>query len=112
MRTAIDATMMATDLADYLVNKNIPFRDAHAMAGKIVRVAGERNLSLEEMPLETYQAIGPFEVDVYQVFDPLKSINKEKRDWRHKSSIEVKNQIPHGKKSKEFNHVYYYLPRM
>jgi argininosuccinate lyase len=68
--------MMATDLADYLVNKGVPFRAAHSTAGKAVRAAGEKMISLEEMSLEAYQAIGPFEADVYQVFDPLKSIEK------------------------------------
>jgi len=76
MRGAIDSTMMATDLADYLVNKGVPFREAHAMAGKAVRAAGENKLKLEEMSLEAYQAIGPFEADVYQVFDPFESIQK------------------------------------
>jgi argininosuccinate lyase len=76
MRSAIDPSMMATDLADYLVNKGVPFRAAHSMAGKAVRAAGEKMISLEEMSLELYQAIGPFEADVYQVFDPLKSIKK------------------------------------
>jgi argininosuccinate lyase len=92
MRAAIDATMMATDLADYLVGKNIPFREAHAMAGKIVRAAGERSLSLDEMPLEMYQAIGPFEADVFQVFDPLKSI-KKRNAIGGTSPQSVKNQI-------------------
>ena len=46
------------------------------MAGKVVRAAGEKQVSLEKMTLEAYQAIGPFEADVYQVFDPLKSIQK------------------------------------
>jgi len=76
LRSAIDASMMATDLADYLVEKGVPFREAHAMAGKVVRAAGEQHLGLEEMPLKAYQAIGPFEPDVYQVFDPMKSIQK------------------------------------
>ncbi|MBI1855803.1 MAG: argininosuccinate lyase [Chloroflexi bacterium] len=77
MRAAIDSTMMATDLADYLVGKGIPFRETHAIAGKAVRAAGEKNIGLEEMPLEAYQALSPaFEADVYQVFDPLKSIVK------------------------------------
>jgi argininosuccinate lyase len=76
LRSAIDASMMATDLADYLVEKGVPFREAHAMAGKVVRAAGEKHLGLEEMPLKAYQAIGPFEPDVYQVFDPMKSIQK------------------------------------
>ncbi|NWG05581.1 MAG: argininosuccinate lyase [Chloroflexi bacterium] len=93
MRNAIDPTMMATDLADYLVNKGVPFREAHALAGKAVRAAGEGKVSLEKMPLEAYQAISPaFEADVYQVFDPMKSV--EKRDAIGGTSLQsVKNQI-------------------
>ena len=92
MRNAIDPTMMATDLADYLVNKGIPFREAHAMAGKVVRAAGESNIPLNEMSLEAYQAIGPFDADVYQVFDPMKSI--EKRNAVGGTSLQsVKKQI-------------------
>ena len=93
MRNAIDPTMMATDLADYLVNKGVPFREAHAMAGKAVRAAGEGKVSLEKMSLEAYQAISPvFEADVYQVFDPMKSI--EKRNAVGGTSLQsVKNQI-------------------
>ena len=92
MRNAIDATMMATDLADYLVNKGVPFREAHTMAGKAVRAAGEKQVSLEKVPLEVYQAIGPFEADVYQVFDPMKSI--QKRNAIGGTSLQsVKNQI-------------------
>jgi argininosuccinate lyase len=76
LRSAIDSTMMATDLADYLVAKDVPFRKAHEMAGQVVREAGEKNVSLEKMSLEEYQAFGPFEADVYQVFDPMKSGGK------------------------------------
>jgi argininosuccinate lyase len=76
LRSAIDSSMMTTDLADYLVEKGIPFRDAHAMAGKVVRAAEEGKVRIEELSLEAYQAIGPFEADVYQVFDPMKSIQK------------------------------------
>lgn len=92
LKSAIDSTMMTTDLADYLVNKGIPFREAHTIAGKIVRMAGEEQVLLEDMPLEAYQAIGPFEADVYQVFDPLKSI--QKRNAIGGTSLQsVKNQI-------------------
>ena len=76
VRSAIDPSMMATDLADYLVEKGIPFREAHGMAGKAVRAACEKGISLEEMSLADYEFIGPFEADVYQVFDPLRSIQK------------------------------------
>ena len=92
MHTAIDSTMLATDLADYLAAKDVPFREAHRMAGRAVRKAEEEDLSLEKLPLEAYQAIGPFEADVYQVFDPLKSI--EKRNAIGGTSLQsVKNQI-------------------
>ena len=92
LRNAIDSTMMATDLADYLVNKGVPFRKAHAMAGKVVRAARERMVPLEEMPVEAYQEIGPFEADVYQVFDPMKSIEK-RRAIGGTSLQSVQNQI-------------------
>jgi argininosuccinate lyase len=92
MGSAIDSTMMATDLADYLVEKGVPFREAHSLAGKVVRAADEKKVRMEELPLEAYQAIGPFEADVYQVFDPLESINK--RNTVGGTSLQsVKNQI-------------------
>lgn len=93
MSSAIDSTMMATDLADYLVSKGIPFRETHAIAGKIVRAAEEKKVGMEKLPLEAYQAeCQEFEADVYQVFDPLKSI--EKRNAIGGTSLQsVKNQI-------------------
>ncbi|MFN8413821.1 MAG: argininosuccinate lyase [Anaerolineales bacterium] len=93
MRSAIDSFMMATDLADYLVNKGIPFRETHSIAGQAVRAAVEKNVGLEGLPLEAYQALSPaFEADVYQVFDPMKSV--EKRNAIGGTSFQsVKNQI-------------------
>jgi argininosuccinate lyase len=93
MRSAIDSFMMATDLADYLVDRGIPFRETHAIAGKAVRLAGEKMVGLDKLSLEEYQALSPaFETDVYQVFDPLKSV--EKRNVIGGTSPQsVKNQI-------------------
>lgn len=93
MRAAIDSTMMATDLADYAVAKGVPFREAHSLAGKVVRAAGEGNVRMEELPLEAYQAISSvFEADVYQVFDPLESVKK--RNTVGGTSLQsVKHQI-------------------
>jgi argininosuccinate lyase len=83
---------MATDLADYLVEKGVPFRKAHELAGQVVRAVGGGKVGMEEMSLEAYQAIGPFEADVYQVFDPMKSI--EKRNAIGGTSLQsVKKQI-------------------
>ncbi|MCC7119193.1 MAG: argininosuccinate lyase [Anaerolineales bacterium] len=93
IRNAIDSSMLATDLADYLVAKGIPFRKAHEAAGQVVRAAGEEKVGMEKMPLEAYQAISPaFEADVYQVFDPMQSV--EKRNAIGGASLQsVKNQI-------------------
>jgi argininosuccinate lyase len=74
MRAAIDAAMLATDLADYLVVKGTPFREAHAIAGKAVRTAAEKGVSLDQLSLNEWQELGKIESDVYAVFDPQKSV--------------------------------------
>jgi argininosuccinate lyase len=76
---AIDDTLMATDLADYLVELGIPFREAHALTGQAVRLALESNQILSKLPLATYQQIHPkITADVFQVFDPHVSIARRK----------------------------------
>ena len=97
MRAAIDSFMMATDLADYLVGKGIPFRETHAIAGKAVRAALEKKIGLDELSLEAYQTLSPaFEADVYQVFDPMTSV--EKRNAIGGTSLQsVKKQIQEAK---------------
>ena len=62
----------ATDLADYLVRKGLPFRDAYKISGQIVGDCISRQLVLETYPLEDYQEHSPlFEKDVYQAIDLL-----------------------------------------
>ena len=79
MAAAIDSTMMATDLADYLVGLGVPFREAHALTGQAVRLAIENGKSLDELSLSEYQTIHPdFDENVYQVFDPRMSIARRK----------------------------------
>jgi len=92
MAAAIDSSMLATDLAEYLVRKGMPFREAHAVTGKAVRAAAEKGLSLDQFSLREWQALGPFEADVYSVFDAMKSI--EKRNAVGGTSPQsVRNQI-------------------
>lgn len=72
MRAALEAddAMLATDLADYLVRKGIPFRESHRLVGQAVRQAESLGVSLREMPLETYQSISPaFESNLYETLD-------------------------------------------
>ena len=79
MAGAIDSTMMATDLADYLVGLGIPFREAHALTGQAVRLALENEVTLDQLSLVDYQAIHPiFDENIYTVFDPRVSIARRK----------------------------------
>ncbi len=57
----------ATDLADYLVNKGLPFRSAHGVSGKLVHLAIEEETDLESLPLSVLKEASPlFEEDVYE----------------------------------------------
>jgi argininosuccinate lyase len=69
MNAALDDGMLATDLADYLVGKGIPFRQAHAAAGKAVRRSIELGVRLSRMDLKEFSAIHPgFEKDLADAF--------------------------------------------
>lgn len=77
MEDTIDASMMATDLADYLVEREIPFREAHAISGEVVRASIEKEKPLDALTLDEFQSINAvFDEDVYQVFDAKVSIAK------------------------------------
>ena len=76
MLAAIDSTMLATDLADYLVYKGTPFREAHSIAARAVRFALEKGLELDELSPSEWRALGPFEADVVQAFDVRRSVEK------------------------------------
>ncbi len=96
MLAAIDASMLATDLADYLVRKGVPFREAHGISGKAVRVAAEKGVSLDKLSLNEWQAIGPFDADVRDVFDPMKSV-ESRNAIGGTSPQSVKNQLLNAK---------------
>ena len=60
----------ATDCADYLVGRGIPFRDAYSITGRLVNRCAELGLTLEELPLSEYQAVSPaFDESVYEAID-------------------------------------------
>jgi argininosuccinate lyase len=65
-RAAEEGFSTATDLADYLVRKGVPFRDAHEAVAQAVRLAGERRCDLAALPLADLQRIAPpVDADVY-----------------------------------------------
>ncbi len=66
----------ATDLADYLVTKGIPFRQAHETIGKLVLHCIQHHIFLLDVPLETYRAFAPeFTEEVYAVLQPEHVVN-------------------------------------
>lgn len=67
----------ATDAADYLVNHGVPFRDAHGIVGQLVLYCIEKDIALDDMKLEEFQAISPvFEADIYDAIRMETCINK------------------------------------
>lgn len=67
----------ATDAADYLVNKGVPFRDAHGIVGQLVLYCIEKDIALEEMSLEEFKNISPvFEQDIYDAISMETCVNK------------------------------------
>jgi argininosuccinate lyase len=62
---ASNPALLATEAADYLVHKGIPFRQAHDIIGKVLREAEKQNISWTLLPLETLKKISPaFEADI------------------------------------------------
>lgn len=69
MRSAIEnSNILATDIADYLVGKGMPFREAHGIVDKLTDYALETNENIHELPLETYKIFSNlFESDVTNI---------------------------------------------
>ena len=78
----------ATELADYLVTKGIPFREAHHITGSAVALAEGKNLSLEALPLDALQGlcdrIGP---DVFDVLEYRAAVARRNAPRRHRPVV-------------------------
>ena len=69
-RAAQKGFINATDLADYLVKKGMPFRSAYKISGSLVAQCIRENTVLEELPLDAYKAYSDlFDTDLYQAID-------------------------------------------
>jgi argininosuccinate lyase len=79
LRAALAAEMLATDLADYLVRKGVPFRETHHIAGAAVRLADERGVTLDALTPADLRTLHPaFDDDVTAVWEMEQSV--ERRD--------------------------------
>jgi len=75
MRGALSSTMMATDLADYLVRKGATFREAHGAVGRLVRQCDDGRTDLHTLPLAAFTAAHPlFGQDVFDALSALQSV--------------------------------------
>ncbi|MCX7872722.1 MAG: argininosuccinate lyase [Verrucomicrobiae bacterium] len=76
-RAASDPLLLATDLADYLVKKGMPFRNAHHIVGSLVSLAEKKHTSLDKLSIEEFKSVCPqIENDVYDVFNLDKAMNR------------------------------------
>ncbi|MFC4183356.1 argininosuccinate lyase [Saccharococcus thermophilus] len=67
----------ATELADYLANKGVPFREAHEIVGKLVLTCIEKGVFLADLPLDVYKEASPlFEEDIYEALKPYTAVNR------------------------------------
>lgn len=83
MRAALSSTMMATDLADYLVSKGVTFREAHGVVGSLVRESEMTATDLHVLPFKSFQAAhAAFANDVF--------------DWLTASGSVARREVPGG----------------
>ncbi|MBQ2971670.1 MAG: argininosuccinate lyase [Ruminococcus sp.] len=76
-KAASEGFINATDLADYLVKKGLPFRSAYKISGSLVAYCIENKTILEDLPLEKYKEYSElFEMDVYEEIDLTTCVNK------------------------------------
>lgn len=75
MLKSLSPDMLATDLADYLVRKGVPFRETHHISGRVVALAENEGKPMDTLTFEQLKGVdGRFEEDVLGVFDYQKSV--------------------------------------
>ena len=88
----------ATDVADYLVKKGMPFRTAHGVSAKAVRIAIEKNCELDDLPMDVWKSCSDLiEEDIYSVITPEACMTARKTTGGPAAEC-VKKQIDELKK--------------
>jgi argininosuccinate lyase len=101
MLAALTPDMLATDIAEYLVRKGIPFRETHHISGRVVALAEKEKTPMDKLTYEQLKGIDSrFEEDIVESFDYQKSV-----EMRHAkggtSASSVREQIDVLKKALE-----------
>ncbi|ORY64490.1 argininosuccinate lyase [Pseudomassariella vexata] len=75
MKAALDPFMLATDIADYLVRKGVPFRETHHISGQVVALSENTNTPMDQLTFEQLKSVDArFEQDISDSFDYEKSV--------------------------------------
>ncbi|KAI1097820.1 argininosuccinate lyase [Jackrogersella minutella] len=75
MRAALDPFMLATDIADYLVRKGVPFRETHHISGRVVALSEKTETPMDKLSYEQLKSIDErFEKDIAEYFDYERSV--------------------------------------
>ena len=83
----------ATDAADYLVGKGVPFRDAHGIIGRVVLRCIEKGCAIDDLSLEELRQISPlFDGDVYEALG-LEACMGQRKSWGGPAPAETARQI-------------------
>lgn len=100
-QTAELGFLNATDVADYLVSKDVPFRDAHHVAARLVKICMNQGIGLNDLPLEAYQKEHPqFDLDLFDAID-LENCVTRRESFGGPAPKEVARQIAHTKQQLE-----------
>ncbi len=98
MKKASGNLLLITDVANYLVEKGVPFRSAHRIAGSIVAYLLEKGKRLEDMTLEEFKSFSEkFDRDIYEILSPERSTER-KRVYGGTSREEIIKQLEAAKR--------------
>ena len=96
--SVLNTQALATDLADYLVKKGMPFRDAHHAVGKVVKLSETLKCDLKEIPMEQWKEISElFDEDVYATFSVENAVDA-RCAWGGTARFRVLEQIRFAEK--------------
>ncbi|KAL2355546.1 argininosuccinate lyase-like protein [Cryomyces antarcticus] len=95
MLAALTPDMLATDLADYLVRKGVPFRETHHISGRVVALAENEGTPMDKLTFEQLQGIDKrFEKDIEETFNYQKSVEmRSAKGGTSKSSVEEQIRV-------------------
>ena len=75
MKAALDPFLLATDVADYIVRKGVPFRETHHISGQCVALSEQTGIPMNQLSHEQFKGVDTrFEQDISEVFDYEKSV--------------------------------------